>query len=59
MRDAANPARWAELFLERLAEAGVRVVGSVRFRDRQERAVYEGADGRQYIFGEQGGPVYG
>ena len=46
VRRDASPARWVILFLERLAEAGVRVVGSVPFEAQAEKGRDHACRGR-------------
>ncbi len=57
--DIPDLSRWARLFVERLREADPRVIGRRRFLDGVDRLVYETPEGRQYISGFDGEPVYG
>ena len=59
MRDDADPPRFFLLFAERLAEAGMRVAGSVASTDGIERAVYDEGEGRQHVISPEGRPVHG
>ncbi len=45
--------------MEQLRETGHRVVGWRRVVDGVNRLLYETPDGRQYVLGYEGEPVYG